>query len=74
MLLPVIQFIYNATPQKRLEILPFKVNYSYKPKTLLTPIQAKKISKTAKERMEKCKGIISPLLSYIPGALRGCQG
>ena len=32
---------------------PFKINYSYKPKILLTPQQAKKMSKTAKERMEK---------------------
>ena len=32
---------------------PFKTNYSYKLKTLLTPRQAKKTSKTAKERMEK---------------------
>ena len=34
-------------------ILLFKVNYSYKLKILLMPQQAKKISKTAKERMEK---------------------
>ena len=32
---------------------PFKANYSYKLKTSLTPRQAKKTSKTAKERMEK---------------------
>ena len=31
----------------------FKINYSYKLKMLLMPRQAKKISKTAKERMEK---------------------
>ena len=31
----------------------FKVNYSYKLKTSLTPQQAKKISKIAKERIEK---------------------
>ena len=31
----------------------FKINYSYKPKILLIPRQAKKINKTAKERMEK---------------------
>ena len=31
----------------------FKVNYGYKPKTLFTPRQAKKISETVKERMEK---------------------
>ena len=34
-------------------MLPFKINYSYKLKTLLTLRQAKKISKTVKERMEK---------------------
>ena len=34
-------------------MLPFKINYSYKLKTSLTPKQAKKTSKTAKERMEK---------------------
>jgi Spy/CpxP family protein refolding chaperone len=32
---------------------PFKINYGYKLKTLLTPRQAKKISKTVKEKMEK---------------------
>ena len=31
----------------------FKINYSYKPKILLMLRQAKKISKTAKERIEK---------------------
>ena len=31
----------------------FKVNYSYKPKTSLTPKQAKKTSKLAKKRIEK---------------------
>ena len=31
----------------------FKINYGYELKTLLTPQQAKKISETAKERMEK---------------------
>ena len=34
-------------------MLFFKTNYSYKLKTLFTPKQAKKISKTAKERIEK---------------------
>ena len=34
-------------------MLPFKVTYSYKPKILLTLRQAKKISKTVKERVEK---------------------
>ena len=32
---------------------PFKINYSYKLKILLTPRQAKKTSETVKERMEK---------------------
>ena len=36
LLLPVIQFAYNATPQKGIGILPFKVNYSYKPRTSLS--------------------------------------
>ena len=31
----------------------FKTNYGYKLKISLTPRQAKKMSKTAKERMEK---------------------
>ena len=31
----------------------FKTNYGYKLKTLLTPKQAKMISKIAKERIEK---------------------
>ena len=34
-------------------MLPFKINYSYKLKTLLTLRQAKKISKTVKERIKK---------------------
>ena len=53
MLLPVIRFIYNTILQKGLGTSLFKINYSYKLKTSLTPRQAKKISKTAKERMEK---------------------
>ena len=53
MLLPVIQFAYNATLQEGLGMSLFKTNYSYKLKTLLTLQQAKKTSKTAKERMEK---------------------
>ena len=32
---------------------PFKVTYGYKLKTLFTPRQAKKTSKTAKERVKK---------------------
>ena len=53
MLLLVIQFIYNITLQKGLGILPFKANYSYKLKILLTPRQAKKINKIAKKRIKK---------------------
>ena len=34
-------------------MLLFKINYSYKLKILFTPQQAKKMSKTAKERIEK---------------------
>ena len=34
-------------------MLPFKANYGYKLKILLILRQAKKISKTVKERMEK---------------------
>ena len=53
MLLPVTQFVYNAIPQKGLGMSLFKANYSYKLKILFTPQQAKKTSKTVKERMEK---------------------
>ena len=53
MLLPITQFAYNTTLQKGLETSLFKINYGYKLKILLIPKQAKKISKTAKERMEK---------------------
>ena len=53
MLLPVIQFTYNTTLQKGLETLLFKVNYSYKLKISFMLQQAKKISETAKKRMEK---------------------
>ena len=34
-------------------MLPFKANYGYKLKTLLTPRQAKKTSETVKKRIEK---------------------
>ena len=53
MLLPVAQFVYNAISQKGISMLPFKANYKYNPVTLLTPKQAKKSSKIAKERIEK---------------------
>ena len=53
MLLRVIQFVYNTILQEGLGMLLFKANYGYKPKILLIPRQAKKISKTVKERIEK---------------------
>ena len=53
MLLLIIQFAYNTTPQEGLGTLPFKANYSYKLKTLLILRQVKKTSETAKERIEK---------------------
>ena len=53
MLLPVIWFIYNTIPQKELGTSRFKINYSYKLKTLFTLQQAKKTSETVKERMDK---------------------
>ena len=53
MLLLVIQFVYNTTPQKGLGMLLFKANYDYELKTLFILRQAKKISKSVKERMEK---------------------
>ena len=34
-------------------MLLFKINYGYELKILFTPQQAKKMSKTVKERMEK---------------------
>ena len=33
-------------------MLPFKINYGYKPRTLLLPRQVKKSSKIAKEKIE----------------------
>ena len=53
MLLPIIQFVYNAIPQEGLGMLLFKINYSYKLKILFTPRQAKKTSEIVKERIEK---------------------
>ena len=53
MLLPIIQFIYNTTPQKGLGMLLFKTNYSYKLKIFFILRQVKKISKIVKKRMEK---------------------
>ena len=36
-LLLIVQFIYNTTPQEGINILLFKVNYGYKLKILLSP-------------------------------------
>ena len=57
-LLPIIQFIYNITLQKGLKILLFKVNYGYKPKTLLLLRQVKKSSKIA---IKKSRDFYKPL-------------
>ena len=45
------QFAYNATPQEGIGMSPFKANYGYKPRTLLTPREAKKRYIDAKERV-----------------------
>ena len=37
LLLPIIQFAYNATLQEGLGTSPFKINYRYKLKILLSP-------------------------------------
>jgi len=52
-LLPVTQFIYNATPQKGIRMSLFKINYGYALRTSLSLKQAKKLSKVAKKRAEK---------------------
>ena len=52
-LLPVTQFVYNATPQKEINMSLFKVNYGYDLVTLLTLRQVKKLSETIKKRVEK---------------------
>jgi len=52
-LLPVAQFAYNATPQKGIRMSLFKTNYRYTLRTLLSPRQAKKLSKVGKKRAEK---------------------
>ena len=52
MLLPVAQFVYNATPQKGIKMLLFKTNYGYALRTSLSPKQMKKSSNVAKERAE----------------------
>ena len=45
-------FIYNVTLQEGIGTLPFKANYGYKPRILLSLWQVKKISSTAKVRIE----------------------
>ena len=52
LLLLIAQFTYNTTPQKKLKILPFKANYGYELRILLSLQQVKKSSETAKERVE----------------------
>src|SRR6266702_1672608 len=52
-LLLVAQFVYNVTPQKGIRMSPFKVNYRYILRTLLTLRQVKKISTDAKERIKE---------------------
>ena len=53
MLLPVAQFVYNATPQEGIGISLFKANYGYNPVTSLTLRQTKKTSEIAKKRVKK---------------------
>ena len=53
MLLPIAQFIYNATLQEGIKMSLFKTNYRYALRTLLLLRQAKKSSKIGKERTEK---------------------
>jgi hypothetical protein len=52
LLLPIVQFVYNTTPQKGMGTSPFKVNYGYKLKILLSPKQVKKSSEIVKERVK----------------------
>ncbi len=52
-LLPVIQFVYNAIPQKGLKMSPFKANYGYALRISLILRQAKKTSKLAQKKMDK---------------------
>ena len=49
-LLPVTQFIYNATPQKGIKMSLFKANYRYDSVTSFTLKQAKKLNKIAKKK------------------------
>jgi hypothetical protein len=57
LLLLIIQFIYNTTPQEGMGMSLFKVNYSYKLKISLSPKQVKKSSETAKEKVEPLKNL-----------------
>ena len=50
-MLLIAQFAYNATLQKGIGMLPFKVNYGYKLRTLLTLKEAKKRCVNIKERV-----------------------
>jgi len=52
LLLPIAQFIYNATPQEGIGTSLFKANYGYKPIILLILRQVIKTSKIAKGRVE----------------------
>jgi hypothetical protein len=52
LLLLIAQFVYNTILQKGMGISPFKVNYGYKLKTSLSLKQAKKSSKTVKEKVK----------------------
>ena len=51
MLLPITQFIYNATLQKGIDMSLFKANYKYNLVILFTLRQAKKSSEIAKEKV-----------------------
>ena len=61
MILPVTQFTYNTIPQKGIGTLPFKANYGYKLRTLITLRQAKRACLKAKERIEKLMDIYKGL-------------
>ena len=52
-LLPVAQFVYNATLQEGIKMSLFEANYGYTPRILLSPKQAKKLSEVGRERAEK---------------------
>ena len=65
LLLLVIQFIYNATPQEGLKISLFKANYSYTLKTLLTPRQAKKTSELAQKKVDRLIRLYLDLCDFV---------